>query len=65
VSILDRITGIFKKTSGGTSAGADRPTQAAPEPARQEEASEAAAPPAAEPAGREREGNSGTGGPTS
>jgi hypothetical protein len=63
VSILDRITGMFKKSSGGTSAGADRPTQAAPEPARQE-ASEAAAPPAAEPAGREREGNSGTGGPT-
>ena len=55
---------MFKKTSGDTSAGADRPTQAAPEPARQE-ASEAAAPPAAEPAGREREGNSGTGGPTS
>jgi hypothetical protein len=64
VSILDRITGMFKKTSGDTSAGADRPTQAAPEPARQE-ASEAAAPPAAEPAGREKEGNSGTGGPTS
>jgi hypothetical protein len=64
VSILDRITGMFKKTSGDTSAGADRPTQAVPEPARQE-ASEAAAPQAAEPAGREREGNSGTGGPTS
>jgi hypothetical protein len=64
VSILDRITGMFKKTSGDTSAGADRPTQAAPEPARQE-ASEAAAPPAAEPAGRERQGSSGTGGPTS
>ncbi len=63
MSILDRITGMFKKTSGDTSAGADRPTQAAPQPARQE-ASEAA-PPAAEPAGREREGNSGTGGPTS
>jgi hypothetical protein len=64
VSNLDRITGMFKKTSGDTSAGADRPTQAAPEPARQE-ASEAAAPPAAEPAGRERQGSSGTGGPTS
>jgi hypothetical protein len=63
VSILDRITGMFKKTSGDTSAGADRPTQAAPEPARQE-ASEAPAPPAAEP-GRERQGSSGTGGPTS
>ena len=63
MSILDRITGMFKKTSGDTNAGADRPTQAVPEPARQE-ATEAA-PPAAEPAGREREGNSGTGGPTS
>lgn len=64
MSILDRITGMFKKTSDGTSAGADRPTQAAPEPARQE-ASEAASPPAAEPAGGEREGDSGTGGPSS
>ena len=63
MSILDRITGMFKKTSGDTSAGTDRPTQAAPEPARQEPSE--AAPPAAEPAGREREGNSGTGGPTS
>jgi hypothetical protein len=62
VSILDRITSMFKKTSGDTGAGG--PTQAAPEPARQE-ASEAAAPPAAEPADREREGNSGTGGPSS
>jgi hypothetical protein len=60
VSILDRITGMFKKTSADTSAGADRPTQAASEPATQE-ASEAAAP----PAGKEREENSGTGGPTS
>ena len=59
MSILDRITGMFKKTSGDRSAGADRPTQAAPEPDTQE-ASEAAAPPAAE----EREGNSGTGRPT-
>ena len=63
MSILDRITGMFKKTSGDTSAGADRPTQAAPESARQ--ASETAAPPAAEPAGKEREGNSGARGPTS
>lgn len=60
MSILDRITGMFKKTSDGTSAGADRPTQAAPEPAKQE-ATEAAAP----PAGREREGDTGTGGPSS
>jgi hypothetical protein len=64
MSILDRITGMFKKTSDGTSAGADRPTQAAPDPARQE-ASEATAPPAAEPTGTEREGNSGTGDPSS
>ena len=63
MSILDRITGMFKKTSADTSTGADRPRQAAAEPARQE-ASEAA-PPAAEPAGRKREGNSVTGGPTS
>ena len=63
MSILDKITGMFKKTSGDRSAGADRPTQAAPEAARPE-ASEAAAPPAAEPAGKEREGNSGTGRPT-